>query len=122
MSMSEIRSDKRLYQSLNTDACFMLNEENDYLCLYDKYSKNSTIGGSYYVQDIWGARKVLESRPQIHYDVGSSIQGFIAHLLVFCQKVVLIDIREQDNASLNTSFLNAGGGGGLLIYVQMQHI
>lgn len=32
-----------------------------------------TFGLNYFYQDLWGARKVLENNPEIHWDVGSSV-------------------------------------------------
>lgn len=55
---------------------------------------------------------MLEYKPSVHYDVGSSVNGFIAHLLAQKQKVVLFDIRPMDN-QFDTRFLKAGGGGNL---------
>ncbi|HEG4693265.1 TPA: DUF268 domain-containing protein [Campylobacter jejuni] len=116
MSREEFEQDKIKYEALNKDIRFILKEKHEYFCPNDKYSSNSLIGGNYFVQDIWGARKVLKQKPEIHYDIGSSTQGFIAHLMAFHQKTVLIDIRVQDNKNLNTNFLNELNGG--LTYLQ----
>jgi hypothetical protein len=48
--------------------------------------------GHYFHQDLWAAKKIFARRPQKHLDVGSRIDGFIAHLLVFME-VDVIDIR-----------------------------
>lgn len=109
MSDSEIMRDRAEFKRLNKDTRFAMGKENEYICRYDKYAKNGDLGdGSYFIQDIWGARKVLENRPAVHYDVGSSVAGFIAHLLAQKQKIVLIDIRKMTN-DFNTPFLNGGG-------------
>ncbi|WP_334097138.1 hypothetical protein [Helicobacter typhlonius] len=112
MSKAEIAQDKADYTRLNADERFKLDNAWDYLCLEDKYAQNGTsIDKQYFIQDIWGAQKVLEYKPSVHYDVGSSVNGFIAHLLAQKQKVVLFDIRPMDN-QFDTRFLKAGGGGG----------
>jgi SAM-dependent methyltransferase len=49
-------------------------------------------GGHYFFQDLWVARKIYEQNPSRHVDVGSSLPGFIAHLLVF-REVDYVDIR-----------------------------
>ncbi|MGA2991398.1 MAG: DUF268 domain-containing protein [Candidatus Korobacteraceae bacterium] len=46
----------------------------------------------YFHQDLWAARKIFQRRPRLHVDVGSRIDGFIAHVLVFTN-VQIIDIR-----------------------------
>lgn len=109
MSKAELESDRRAYIALNTDSRFAISKEFDYICAMDKYAQNGSFDNQYFIQDIWGARKVCEDKPEIHYDVGSSVAGFIAHLLGMKQKIQLIDIRPMQN-DLNTRFLNSGGG------------
>lgn len=109
MSNSEIAHDRAEFARLNKDTRFVMKKENEYICRCDKYAENGNLSdGSYFIQDIWGARKVLENRPAVHYDVGSSVGGFIAHLLAQKQKIVLIDIRKMSN-DFDTPFLNGGG-------------
>jgi hypothetical protein len=50
------------------------------------------IGGHYFHQDLWAARKIRERMPEQHIDIGSRIDGFITHLLVF-MPVTVVDIR-----------------------------
>lgn len=110
MSMAEIKADMAEFRRLNNDTRFVMGDENLYICEHDKYAENGDIiNNSYFIQDIWGARKVFANRPKIHYDVGSSVVGFIAHLLAQKQKIVLIDIRPMNN-NFDTPFLNGGGG------------
>ncbi|MBZ5684383.1 MAG: DUF268 domain-containing protein [Acidobacteriia bacterium] len=45
--------------------------------------------GHYFHQDLWAARKIFGRRPPRHLDVGSRIDGFIAHLLVFMNVEVI---------------------------------
>lgn len=105
----EIARDKQLYNALNKDKRFKLDSKHDYICRGDKYANNGNVDVMYFIQDIWGARRVLEQKPYMHYDVGSSVAGFIAHLLSHGQKVTLIDIRPMVN-SFDTPFLNQKGG------------
>ncbi|HUB94400.1 MAG TPA: DUF268 domain-containing protein [Stellaceae bacterium] len=48
--------------------------------------------GEYFHQDLWAARKVFAARPARHVDVGSRVDGFIAHCLAFME-VEVVDIR-----------------------------
>lgn len=114
MSDKEILHDKKEYTRLNIDSRFAIHSHNDYICKFDKYASNGEVENSYFIQDIWGARKIFENKPNTHHDVGSSVQGFIAHLLSMKQKTILIDIRPMKN-TMNTSFLNKGGG---VTYIQ----
>lgn len=45
----------------------------------------------YFHQDLWAAKKIYERRPADHYDVGSRLDGFLSHLLVF-MPVTMIDV------------------------------
>lgn len=65
MDNSEVESDRQMYISLNKDEDFLISREFDYICKGDKYINNGVrlddeIG--YFVQDIWGARKVFKER------------------------------------------------------------
>lgn len=49
--------------------------------------------GPYFWQDLWAAAHINKKNPKEHYDIGSSIQGFIAHLCSFRENIRLIDVR-----------------------------
>ena len=78
--------------------------EDLYLQLDDRFKESGGIPGHYFLQDLWAARLVYESKKDIHYDVGSSIAGFIAHISLFCQ-VKVIDIRPQISKFRNIEFI-----------------
>ena len=61
--------------------------------LSERFEDSGTVKGHYFHQDIWAAKKIHLSAPSSHLDVGSRIDGFIAHLLVF-MNVTVLDIRE----------------------------
>lgn len=46
----------------------------------------------YFYQDVWAARHVYLTAPRSHVDVGSRIDGLIAHLLTF-REVEVVDLR-----------------------------
>jgi len=52
--------------------------------------------GHYFHQDLWAARKIAARRPQTHVDIGSRIDGFVAHLLTV-MPVTVIDIRPLES-------------------------
>lgn len=76
--------------------------------LVTDYSDNAgQIGGHYFYQDLWAARKIFSKSISLHYDIGSRIDGFISHLLVFT-KVCLIDIRPLNFINIqNLSFIQS---------------
>lgn len=51
-------------------------------------------GGHYFHQDLWAARRIFVHRPASHLDIGSRLDGFIAHLLTF-MAVTVVDIRPM---------------------------
>lgn len=59
---------------------------------FDWSSEAGTLDEHYFLQDLYMATQVLRSHPEKHYDIGSRIDGFIAHLLT-AMEVTLIDIR-----------------------------
>jgi hypothetical protein len=60
--------------------------------------------GHYFHQDLWAARKIYAARPAAHLDVGSRIDGFVAHLLAF-MPVTVIDIRALHSATDGLDFI-----------------
>jgi hypothetical protein len=70
--------------------------------------------GHYFHQDLLVARKIYRANPVKHFDIGSRLDGFIAHLLTF-REVTQIDIRQlsatvpgltfiRDDATLLSNF------------------
>lgn len=60
---------------------------------YNKFA--GVVDGHYFLQDIYFAKIINQNSPKVHYDIGSRVDGFVAHLLSaqIIQKIVLIDIR-----------------------------
>jgi SAM-dependent methyltransferase len=84
--------------------------------LYDRRESAGVARGHYFHQDLWAAKKIFQRRPPDHYDIGSRIDGFIAHVLTF-MPITVIDIRSlsseidglqfiKDDATELTSFAN----------------
>lgn len=93
MSSEEILEDIKAYTDLNNRNDFEIKDENFFICADDKYSQAGSLSEEYFLQDIWAARKILKDNPKQHFDIGSRVDGFISHLLVFRDEVTLIDIR-----------------------------
>jgi len=62
--------------------------------------------GHYFHQDLWAARKIHARRPPRHIDVGSRIDGFVSHLLVF-MPVDVIDIRRLESRVSGLRFVQS---------------
>ena len=74
--------------------------------LAEKYGDSGVASGHYFHQDLWAARLVFEHRPARHLDVGSRIDGFVAHLLTF-RAVEVVDIRRLDSQVQGLHFRHA---------------
>jgi Caenorhabditis protein of unknown function, DUF268 len=60
--------------------------------LTDRQANAGLANGHYFHQDLWAARRIFVDRPEKHIDVGSRVDGFVAHLLAF-MPVTIVDIR-----------------------------
>lgn len=84
------------YSNMNTRKSFEIEEKYLYPIIKDKYANAGDVG-SYFWQDLWAARLIYKSGIKEHFDIGSRVDGFIAHLLSMNIDVTLIDIRELPN-------------------------
>lgn len=75
-------------------------------CLLDRFESAGTLPKHYFWQDLWAARKVYGAKVTRHYDIGSRLDGFIAHCLPFCE-VVMLDIRPLAYQINNLTFQQA---------------
>lgn len=73
--------------------------------LNDKTDSAGVTTSHYFIQDLWMARKVVQANPQKHIDVGSRIDGFIAHLLAAGVPTTQVDIRPLPQPPQGLSFL-----------------
>lgn len=69
----------------------------------DFYESAGVASGHYFHQDLYMASKIFQANPQDHYDIGSRIDGFVAHLAVFT-KVTIFDIRLLQTSAKNIEF------------------
>ena len=67
-----------------------------YIRLKDYKFSSGSAKGHYFNQDLLVANLIYNNSPEIHLDIGSRMDGFIAHLLSFDQKTVVADVRESE--------------------------
>jgi hypothetical protein len=60
--------------------------------LKDRHDSAGEAQGHYFLQDLWAAQRVSHFKPAEHVDVGSRVDGFVAHVASFCP-VKYVDIR-----------------------------
>lgn len=72
--------------------------------LADYSDKAGVAKGHYFHQDLLVAQKVFIAQPKLHVDVGSRIDGFVAHVAAF-REIKVIDIRDlQPSEHQNITF------------------
>lgn len=61
-------------------------------CFGDRFKEGGEVKNEYFWQDLLVARKIFESQPKKHVDIGSRIDGFVAHVASF-RDIEIFDIR-----------------------------
>ena len=74
-----------------------------YPILNERFSGSGSASGHYFHQDLLVARKIFINQPVLHVDIGSRIDGFVAHVASF-RKIEVFDIRSLPNKIPNVSF------------------
>jgi hypothetical protein len=60
--------------------------------LHDRYSEGGETKSEYFWQDLLVARWIYEKAPEKHVDIGSRVDGFVAHVASF-REIEVIDVR-----------------------------
>jgi hypothetical protein len=61
-------------------------------CLHDWYEEGGTTKSEYFWQDLIVARWIFVAKPQRHVDIGSRVDGFVAHVASF-RDIEVFDVR-----------------------------
>ena len=61
-------------------------------CLHDWYEEGGTTKSEYFWQDLLVARMIFEAKPEKHVDIGSRVDGFVAHVASF-REIEVLDVR-----------------------------
>lgn len=87
---------------------FELKTNSLYPCLSDYRQSAGSVDSHYFYMDIIVANLIIRSKPEMHYDIGSRVDGFISHLLAADVKTTVIDIRplKINNINIAGSDLN----------------
>lgn len=100
----EFFSGLRQFSEMNTNLVFRPRWDELYPILTDFTDEAGVAGGHYFHQDLWAARRIFQRHPKAHIDVGSRVDGFIAHLLVF-MPVTVVDIRPLTSLVSGLTFV-----------------
>lgn len=74
--------------------------------LKERFASAGTMSGHYFHQDLYVARKIFGRRPVKHIDIGSRVDGFVAHVAVF-REIEIVDIRAMESKVENILFRQA---------------
>lgn len=77
-----------------------------YVCLDEDVSDSGLAKGHYFHQDLLVARRIHRAQPRRHIDVGSRVDGFVAHVASF-RPIEVLDIRSLPSTIPNVTFLQA---------------
>ncbi len=78
-----------------------------YPILNDRFSESGSASGHYFHQDLLVARRIYINNPSTHVDVGSRIDGFVAHVASF-RPIEVLDIRPHVSSTIpNVTFKQA---------------
>lgn len=61
-------------------------------CLHDRFEEGGSTQSEYFWQDLFVARLIYDANPKKHVDVGSRVDGFVAHVASF-REIEVIDVR-----------------------------
>lgn len=61
-------------------------------CLHDWNEEGGSTKGEYFWQDLLVARMIFAARPRRHVDIGSRVDGFVAHVASF-REIEVFDVR-----------------------------
>lgn len=61
-------------------------------CLHDWYEEGGTTKSEYFWQDLIVAKRIFKAKPEHHVDIGSRVDGFVAHVASF-RVIEVFDVR-----------------------------
>jgi hypothetical protein len=97
-------SDLRKYQRMHRGSSFRISLRHLFPILTDRGDSAGVASGHYFHQDLWAAKQIFERAPERHVDIGSRLDGFVSHLLVF-MPVTIIDIRQLESSVPGLNFV-----------------
>lgn len=92
------------WQEKNSSKRFVFGKPN--LCLDDRFAESGNVKGHYFYQDWLVASRIFQNNPEIHVDVGSRVDGFVAHVASF-RSIRVIDIRPLTTHIPQIDFVSA---------------
>lgn len=88
-------------QNAGLETAWPLRFNAPYFC--DRNDAGGVASGHYFHQDLLIARRIYVAKPEKHVDVGSRVDGFVAHVAVF-REIEVIDVRPINSKVHNIIF------------------
>ena len=100
------RRNRRRYFSLvgSSQSGSLFKQTNNFPCYSDHRNKAGDLPKHYFQQDLYVARQIFLANPTRHIDVGSRIDGFVAHVAAF-REIEVVDIRPMESIDENIKLL-----------------
>ena len=104
--LHRFRRNKRRYFSLvaSSQSGSLFKTTHNFPCYSDYRNTAGDLPKHYFQQDLYVARQIFIADPTRHIDVGSRIDGFVAHVAAFRQ-IEVVDIRPMGEINENIKFL-----------------
>lgn len=99
-----LRDIRQINQQLGSDEDFEITRW--YPILNEREQASGVGSGHYFHQDLLVAQRIFENAPERHVDIGSRIDGFVAHVASF-REIEVLDIRPQTSSVKNIRFVQA---------------
>ena len=77
-----------------------------YPVLGDSFQTNGATSGHYFHLDLYVAKQIYCRNPRVHFDVGSRVDGFVAHVASF-REIKVVDVRPTEIDIPNMEFYTA---------------
>ncbi|WP_128545529.1 DUF268 domain-containing protein [Larkinella soli] len=71
--------------------------------LFDRFAESGYLVRHYFQQDLHVAQRIFDHQPERHLDIGSRIDGFVAHVAAF-REIEVLDIRPLTRSFPNIRF------------------
>lgn len=96
-----VRDYRRFKKQLHNDTAFPFGKMRP--IFNERHAQAGIARGHYFYQDLFVAQRIFLNNPQKHIDIGSRVDGFVAHVAVF-RKIEVMDIRHQAGITPNIIF------------------
>ena len=103
---SNLKSDLRKLEEQAKNSKVLFPVSGLYPCYEDKKDNAGRLMLHYFFQDIFVAQQIFKNKPVRHIDIGSRVDGFVAHVATF-REVEVFDIRPLEITVPNIRFTQA---------------